>query len=137
MAKGIYCLKIYLFREQFKLTAHELQALRRICMFIVTIYVKAWCSAPSSCDAPLNDLCLLQSLESYAEINNQVAEVALKKMRGHLWYLSEDLIGLAFFSDRVLVSEKEAMVAALKKPKMQENVRRVDGKSVSSFQSKT
>ena len=31
MAKGIYCLKIYLFREQFKLTAHETQALRRIC----------------------------------------------------------------------------------------------------------
>lgn len=34
-----------------------------------------------------------------------VAEVAIKKMRGHLWYLSEDLIGLAFFSDCVLESE--------------------------------
>ena len=89
MAKGIYCLKIYLFCEQFKLTSQELQALRRICLFTLTIYVKVWQSAPSSCDAPLNDLCLLQSLESYAEVDSQVSEVALKKMRGHLWYLSE------------------------------------------------
>ncbi len=31
MAKGIYCLKIYLFREQFRLTTQEGAALRRIC----------------------------------------------------------------------------------------------------------
>ena len=136
MAKGIYCMKMYLFREQFNLTAHELQGLRRICLFTVTIYVKAWFSAPSSSDAPFNDLCLLQSLESYAEIDSLVAAVALKKMRGQLWYLSEDLIGLAFFSDCILESEKEAMVDALKKPKLQEDVRRVDPKLVVSFQTK-
>jgi hypothetical protein len=60
MAKGIYCLKIYLFHEQFKLTTQEVAALWRICLFTVTIYVKAWFSATSSCDAPWNDLCLLQ-----------------------------------------------------------------------------
>jgi len=60
MAKGIYCLKVYLFRAQFKLTAHELQALRRICLFTVTIYARAWLNAPNSCDAPLNDLLLLR-----------------------------------------------------------------------------
>ena len=63
MAKGIYCLKMCLFREQFKLTAAEQQALRRICLFTVTIYVKAWFTAPNTCDAPLNDLILLQTLE--------------------------------------------------------------------------
>ena len=137
MAKGIYCLKIYLFREQFKLSAHELQALRRICLFTVTIYVKAWFSAPDTRDAPLNDLCLLQTLESYVDTDRQVSDISLKKMRGHLWYLSEDLIGLALFSDRVFESEKVAMVDALKKPKLAEDVRRVDPTSVVAFQRKT
>ena len=33
-----------------------------------------------------------------------------------MWYLSEDLIGLALFFDFVPNSEKEAMIAALKIP---------------------
>lgn len=56
MAKGIYCLKMFCFREQFKMNPHELQALRRICLFTVTVYVRAWFSAPDSCSAPWNDL---------------------------------------------------------------------------------
>ena len=137
MAKEIYCLKIYLFRELFKLMAQELKALRRICLFTVTIYMKAWFTAPSSSDAPYNDLCLLQTLESFGKVDSQVADIALKKMRGHLWYLSEDLIGLALFSDCVWNSEKEAMIAALKRPPMKTNVRRVDPKSIEEFQAKT
>jgi hypothetical protein len=87
--------------EQFKLTTQEVAALQRIYVFTVTIYVKAWFSATSSCDAPGNNLCLLQSLESYVEVDSPKTNLALEKMRGHLWYLSEDLIGLAFSSDRV------------------------------------
>lgn len=137
MAKGIYCLKIYMFREQFKLNQQELQALRRICLFTITIYVKAWFTAPSSCDAPYNDLCMLQSLELFAGVDSEVANIAVKKMRGHLWYLSEDLIGLALFSDNVWDSEKAAMVDAFKKPKMQHDLRRVDSKTIAAFQTKT
>ena len=137
MAKGIYCLKIYLFREQFKLNQHELQALRRICLFTITIYIKAWITAPSSCDAPNNDLSMLQCLESFADVDNQLANIAAKKMKGHLWYLSEDLIGLALFSEKVWDSEKSAMVHALKKQKMQHDLRRVDPKKITTFQTKT
>jgi len=137
MAKGIYCLKIYLFREQFKLTQQELRSLRRICLFTITIYVKAWFTAASSCDAPYNDLCMLQSLELYADVDREVANIAVKKMRGHLWYLSEDLIALALFSDNVWDSEKVAIIAALKKPKMQDDLRRVDPKTISTFRTKT
>ena len=68
MVKGIYCLKIYLFREQFKLMVQELKALRRICLFNVTIYVKAWFTAPSSSDALYNDLCLLQTWSHLARL---------------------------------------------------------------------
>jgi len=50
------------------------------------------------CDAPITDLNLLQTLEAFTEIDSQVAQLALKKMKGHLWYLSEDLVGLSLFS---------------------------------------
>lgn len=81
MAKGIYCLKIFCFREQFKLTAQELQALQRICLFTITIYVMPWFNATSSSNAPYNDLCLLQKLESYVTVDKKVAQVALKKLK--------------------------------------------------------
>lgn len=128
MAKGIYSLKMLCFREQFKKNAHELQALKRICLFTITIYVKAWLTAPITCYAPLNDLGLLQNIESCFEIDKEVATVVLKKMKGHLWYLSEDLVALALFSDRVYIEEKMNIVAALEKPKRNDDLRRLDPK---------
>lgn len=126
-----------IFRSQFKLTERERQALRRICLFTVTLYARAWFSAPNSCDAPYNDLCLHQALESYRTVDNQVAEIALRKLRGHLWYLSEDLVGLTFFSNSVDDYEKQAMADALKKPKTKSDLRRVDPKAVVTFLSIT
>jgi hypothetical protein len=72
-------LKTLLFREQFKMNVKELQVMRRICLFTITLYVKAWFAAPVTCDAPYNDLCMLQSLEAFNNIDSQVAEIALKK----------------------------------------------------------
>ena len=43
MAKIIYCLKIYIFRNQFKITNEKLNALRLFNIFIVKIYLKYWC----------------------------------------------------------------------------------------------
>lgn len=134
MAKGIYCLKICCFREQFPMSKHERQAIRRICLFTLTLYVKAWFSAPCACDAPYNDLCLLQQLEVYLAVDGQVANVALSKLRSHLWYLSEDLILLALFSKKVHSSEKQLMVRALQQPSNDKDLRRVDGSKIKKFQ---
>jgi hypothetical protein len=41
---GIYCLNMNCFREQFRLTPNELQAMKRIVSFTVATYVKAWFS---------------------------------------------------------------------------------------------
>jgi hypothetical protein len=40
MAKALYTLKIFLFRNEFKLTLNEHNAFRDLCIFIVRIYVK-------------------------------------------------------------------------------------------------
>jgi hypothetical protein len=63
------------------------------CLFIVTIFVNVWFGALISRDAPLNDICLLQSLESNAKVDDQmtglfIQYVALKKKLGYLWYPS-------------------------------------------------
>ena len=109
MAKGLYCLKIC-FREQIKLNQHELQALRHICLFTVTLYVKACFTAPISINAPLNDLRFLQDLECYEIVDKLMAIAASTKLRGHMWYLSEDLVGMALFSNDVYSEEKAAIV---------------------------
>lgn len=136
MGKGLYCMKIYLFRKQFKLTSAERDSLRRINIFTVTIYVKHWFECPNAADAPMNDLSFIQKLLTYHQtVDNTVADAAIGKLKNHLWYLSEDLVSLGFFSDTVDVSEKLAMVEALNKPAHLKDFRKAECKNISSFQS--
>jgi len=60
------------------------------CETILHIYDKAWLTSPISCDAPLNDVFLLQSMEFFIAINKEVATMALKRMKCQLCYLSRD-----------------------------------------------
>jgi hypothetical protein len=75
MARAIYAIKIFLFREQFKLEESTLPAtagdisseicLKDIVTFIVTSYVRYWFTTPSPSAAPRNDWLWLQSLRNY------------------------------------------------------------------------
>lgn len=113
MAKAIYCLKIYLFRAQFNLTARELNGIRAICEFIVRLYVKVWFSAPLAALAPNLDFNLLIQLHSYSRIDKDISRVAVKKMCGHLWYLSAEAVGLAFFDPNISIDVKRKMVQSI------------------------
>lgn len=62
MAKAIYSLKIFLFRDQFHMTSHEESGLKNICIFIVLMYQKSWFTASNAIEAPRNDLELLKKL---------------------------------------------------------------------------
>ena len=46
MAKVIYTFKVWMFRNQFRLTSHEQKGLRDLCIFFSRIYVKVWITAP-------------------------------------------------------------------------------------------
>lgn len=106
MAKTIYCFKLFMFKDQFKLTKRELKAITEICVFVVIIYVKYWFQAPVASSAPRNDLWLLKNLKSFENINKNMSKKALTKLLGHLWYLSEELVALAFFDDEVSFESK-------------------------------
>ncbi|KAL4718325.1 hypothetical protein ACJJTC_011720 [Scirpophaga incertulas] len=114
MARALYCLKIYLFKHQLKLTKKDEKAVREICIFTVMIYIKYWFQASTSQSAPRNDLQLLKDLKAFESVNKNLATIALKKILNHLWYLSEELVSLAFFDDELSVQEKKKMVEALK-----------------------
>ena len=112
MARMIYGIKIFLFRSQFRLTAKEVSGLKRFTAFTGTLYIKAWFSAPSAIAAPAGDLTFLQELLSYPD--SDIAKATSKKFANHLWYLSEELAGLALFDESVELDVKRMMVAALK-----------------------
>lgn len=110
MAKAIYSLKIYLFREEFSLTAREERALSEICLFIVLIYVEAWFLAPRAPQAPNRDLQFLKKLEDYKSIDEEISEVTLKKFKNHLWYLNPETSAMAFFDEQLSLDVKKKMV---------------------------
>ena len=91
MPKGIYSLKTCIFRKQFQLTPLEARAARKIKVFAVTVNLKRWFEAPVTVDAPVNDLEMCEQLDRYTAVDSEVGPAALKKFRGHLWYLSEGL----------------------------------------------
>ncbi|CAB0004092.1 unnamed protein product [Nesidiocoris tenuis] len=125
MAKGIYAIKVYMFRGEFKMTKKEEVAITELWMFVVSIYVYHWFQAPSCRFAPRNDLKLLKDLKAYNKVNEAIAEVALKKFSGHLWYLSEVLAAFAFFDENVPLETKTKMVQALENEGQEDTLRRI------------
>src|SRR6218665_2197645 len=86
--KGIYCLKIYMFHDHFRLTVAENKGMTATSLFVLLIYGHYWNTAPLAERAPLNDTKLL------AQIKGCCSD---KAIRHHLWYFSEHLVGLSLF----------------------------------------
>lgn len=114
MAKAIYSLKIFMFRDQFQLMKKELNGLRDICVFIVTLYIKVWFKCTNAIDAPLQDLTFIQDPIKYTEIDADISAIILKKMSNHLWYISEQVVALAFYDSKIPIEEKQKMLKNLK-----------------------
>lgn len=57
---------------------------------------------------------MIHTLESYKAVNKNIADACLAVFGRHYWYLSDILVGLAFFDDRIDEKTKVKMVAALK-----------------------
>lgn len=112
MPKAIYALKIYLFRESFKLTAKEEKELIDICIFLVDVYLTAWFTASLSSKVPHNDLSFVQQLHAYQSTDPVISEVALRKFCNHLWYLSPETAAMAFFEDQVSDIVKRTTILA-------------------------
>lgn len=136
MAKLIYCFKIYLFRKQLQLTTSEEKNLKEFCLFSALIYVKAWISCPIPSDAPVNDLAFYRRLHEYAEINEKISTIAIKKFQNHLWYLGPEIIPLALFSSKLPQEEKESLVQQLKSYPEDWSIRKIRRKDHAGLEKK-
>jgi len=101
MSKAIYCFKIFLFRDQFKLNKNEEKSVGEICVFLVHSYIKVWFSASDTVEAPLNDIIFLKNLVELEKVNKNIATIAIKKFLNHLWYLNDECAAFAIFDSRI------------------------------------
>ncbi|KAK3925525.1 Replicase polyprotein 1ab [Frankliniella fusca] len=111
MAKALYSYKIWMFGKQLKLTTAQSDCFFKVCAFLANFYVKNWFECPSAVKAPANDLALMRLLSEEKEPH---LKAAFGKMANHLWYLSEKLVCLALFDDRVSLQEKRKMVRSIR-----------------------
>lgn len=109
ISKAIYCLKMYLFRKQFKLETLDEQRLEVLCIFIIKYYVKAWISCESGIHAPNNDLHFLKAINSFQSVDRDISGAVVNKLSNHLWYLSDECIAFAIFDENVSVKCKREM----------------------------
>jgi hypothetical protein len=72
MAKALYTLKIFLFRNELKLKLNEHNAYRDLCIFIVWIYVKYRFCASAAALAPNMDLQCIKELILYEVTDIQI-----------------------------------------------------------------
>ena len=87
-------------------------------------YVESWTISSVALDAAKNDLTKHKTLQfnlkaiqkhpkRYPDGYSSMTASMLKKLDDHLWYLSQRLVVLSLFSDKLLVQEKQAKATAL------------------------
>ncbi|GBP79248.1 hypothetical protein EVAR_87343_1 [Eumeta japonica] len=87
MAKLLYALKIFLFRnnlQALKLNKREEKQIVRFVSFGALIYAKIWIEeAPLAADAPVNDLLLWKNLRLYEAIDSEIGKAARDVLERH------------------------------------------------------
>ena len=121
MSKILYSLKMDMSSEGIGmlgkgqiLGAQQKEKIQKFVLFIIFCYLPWWSRSANAASAPLNHLKLLREMRMYKSVDIGVANAAFSAFENHLWYITEELVPLAFYSSHVTVEEKKAMVSVLK-----------------------
>lgn len=105
MASAIQGLNCFLFRNELDWDSLEReqikQRLPRFRLFLTLIYVRHWNRSSILFDAGINDLNFLKELEEYIILDDEISRIAMNALSRHLYYLSEELVILCLFSDKM------------------------------------
>ena len=104
---------MFLLQEQLGYDQDYTSQLLGMVRFNSLIYVPYWLTASIGADAPINDLILYKKLLKYKELDAEVAEIAISKLSLHLWYLTEEVVAFALFSNKLDNDDKARMAAKL------------------------
>lgn len=117
MASSIQGLNCFLFRHQLNWDTPERENIRdelpRFCLFLALIYVRYWNRTNMLFNAGINDLKFMQDLEEFATIDQEISNLAIAALSRHLYYLSEEMIVLLLFSDKLSAAEKNQLAGRL------------------------
>lgn len=105
MSKLIYATKIFLLRKEghlIGLKKEDEKKIERFVLFGSLIYTAAWAEAPLATEAAINDLMLWKNLQLFKKTDSEIGDAVSKVLERHLWYLSEDLLGMSLFSVKVI-----------------------------------
>lgn len=70
MSKAIYCLKMYIFHAHFKISASQLNGIRNMCIFLVSLYIPYWFRTANAVEAPNRDMQLIKVIIGYFDEKN-------------------------------------------------------------------
>lgn len=96
------------------MTPRELQNVRDFSIFVVKLYVKAWFGCTNAIKAPNQDLSFIREAFEFEAIDKVASQAVIEKMQNHLWYLTPETVGLAFFDPNVEIEVKRKMLSRLK-----------------------
>lgn len=117
MATIIQGIECYLFRRSLEWASPQLKLMKhnitRFSIFVSLVNIRYWNRISVLFDAPVNDLKLLQDLETYKMFDRPVAGAAIRAMERHLNYMGEECAPLSLFSDKVSEQEKNIMASKM------------------------
>ena len=130
MSKLIYSIKIDLLSKQIMdnlpkgsiFSVAQKPLIERFVQFVIFVYVPWWLTCPIAANAPKNDLILLNSILDYQYIDGVISCAALKSLKNHLWYLTQELTPLVLFSEQVTDSEKENIVKVMQQNPQKDDI---------------
>lgn len=115
MASAIQGINCFLFRNNLNWDGRiqTYQNLKNFGLFLTLVYVRYWNRANILFEAGLNDLNFIKELEIFSLLDQATAQTAINAISEHLYYLSEELITLSLFSEKLSTIEKNEMAATL------------------------
>lgn len=116
MNRIIYCIRIYMYRNEATVDVDDLDNIRQFLFFSVKIYLKYWFETSFICKAPNNDILFIKKTLAAKNKIPIIVDAVSQKMENHLWYLKDVNVALALFDDNVSTNTKQAMVRNLNRP---------------------
>ena len=113
MAHTIYAPKMYAWSEQMGYDDDFLQNLEVFVCFVACLFAKHWLEATRGVDAPYNDLNFYKNVVQFAEDFPALSEKVLPVIQRHTWYLTQEVVIFALFSNKVDSDVKQKMAEKL------------------------
>jgi hypothetical protein len=115
MSCNIYAGKMFMFAREMGYDENVHSKLTRMNMFLQLFYVPLWLKAGRASDAPMLDLQFFKDMTLYRNIDREVADVVLRKIDNHRWYLTQEVVPFVLFSTlpEVTSAVKEQIAARI------------------------